>query len=134
MNFMQKHMITELREKGFSYAKIAEAMRLSENSVKSYCQRNNLGGVRTTDAELNTKLCAQCAKPIFTANKAKRFCSAKCRSAWWNAHTDKQDTANMKPVVCACCGKSFFCYICRPRKYCSHACYITARFKGGVAE
>jgi hypothetical protein len=134
MNFMQKRSIADLRGQGFSYAKIAEALRLSENSVKSYCQRNDLGGTRQTDAQIPTKLCAQCAAPMFALNKSKRFCSRKCRMAWWNAHGSPQETEKRKPVICAGCGAEFLAYACKPRKYCSHACYINARFKGGSAH
>ncbi|MDD7161200.1 MAG: hypothetical protein SPF69_06865 [Candidatus Ornithospirochaeta sp.] len=31
--------------------------------------------------------------------------------------------------VCTCCGSEFFSYR-RDRKYCSHECYIKARFRG----
>ena len=133
MNQMQKSRITDLRGQGFSYAKIAEAMGLSENSVKSFCQRNHLGGARIPNAELKMKLCRHCAAPLLVTatNKTKQFCSSKCRTTWWNAHHEQRNTGAMKSVACACCGKAFFCYACRPRKYCSHSCYIQDRFKGG---
>lgn len=39
------------------------------------------------------------------------------------------------PLICAECGKEFLSYGNRKRKYCSHACYIKARFqKGGCHD
>lgn len=39
------------------------------------------------------------------------------------------------PMVCAECGEKFLSYGNRERKYCSHACYIKARFgKGGYHD
>jgi len=34
----------------------------------------------------------------------------------------------MYPAVCVRCGKEFLSYGNRKRKYCSHDCYIKARF------
>jgi len=44
MKYLQKEQITQMRSEGFSYAKIAAALGISENTVKSFCRRNNLGG------------------------------------------------------------------------------------------
>lgn len=136
MTKTQKNRIAQLREQGFSYAKIAVAMGLSENSVKSFCQRNGLGGVRAPCSDLTLNLCHHCGETLLIspAHKNKKFCSSKCRAAWWNTHMDQRNTDAMKTVNCACCGKTFSCYVCRPRKYCSHNCYIEARFKGGAAK
>ena len=35
--------------------------------------------------------------------------------------------------ICPECGKEFTAYGNAKRKYCSHVCYIAARFKGGDA-
>ena len=41
MNTSQKQRIEFLRDKGESYASIADDLGISENTVKSYCRRNN---------------------------------------------------------------------------------------------
>jgi hypothetical protein len=129
MQKLPKNKIAALRGEGFSYAKIAEALGVSENTIKSHCQRNQLGGARTT-ADKELRLCAQCAAPLPVAlgNKSKKFCSPKCRSAWWNAHPEQRAGRGLRSVVCPSCGAAFECY--GDRKYCSHACYIAARFGG----
>ena len=43
----QKTLIQIYREKGMSYKEIADALVLSINTVKTFCKRNGLGGVRT---------------------------------------------------------------------------------------
>ena len=51
MNHQQKEDIRQMRAEGHSYAKIADRLGISENTVKSYCRRNNLGGVAFVIAE-----------------------------------------------------------------------------------
>ena len=43
MTTAQKQQIEFLRDKGESYATIAYDLGISENTVKSYCRRNNIG-------------------------------------------------------------------------------------------
>lgn len=58
----------------------------------------------------------------------RRFCSDTCRMKWWNKHpkADMPYTAN-----CACCGKEIQMRRKGERKYCSHRCYIAARYEDG---
>ena len=42
MNNIEREQIIALRAAGQSYARIAEALELSVNSVKSFCRRNAL--------------------------------------------------------------------------------------------
>lgn len=44
MNTAQKERIRQLRMEGVTYEKIADCLDLSVNTVKSFCQRNQLGG------------------------------------------------------------------------------------------
>ena len=37
-------MITRLRQAGYSYKEIADALKISINTVKSFCRRNGLTG------------------------------------------------------------------------------------------
>ena len=43
MTFQQKETIKQLREEGFSYAKIAEQLGISENTIKSFCRMTPRG-------------------------------------------------------------------------------------------
>ena len=65
--------------------------------------------------------------------KRKMFCSDACRVAWWNCHKDLVTRKAVYMIPCAGCGKVFKSYGNRNRKYCSHGCYINARF-GGHAQ
>jgi len=121
MNHQQKETVHRMREEGQSYTKIADLLGISENTVKSYCRRNSLGGVALVDGTF----CHQCGAPIkqTSGHRQKQYCSDKCRMAWWNAHPE---AVNRKPVrlfTCNTCGLSFEGRGNRERKYCSNACY-----------
>ncbi len=121
-----KEQITVLRRQGYGYSKIAEALSISENTVKSYCRRNGL----SFDALNNTAVCKQCGKPIIIKEKCKprQFCSDRCRVAWWNSHQRQSRTKTTYHFVCDKCGRPFESNGNKSRKYCSHDCYIAARF------
>ena len=48
MTIFQKEQLRCLRSEGKSYSKIADCLGISENTIKSYCQRNNLRGMHAT--------------------------------------------------------------------------------------
>lgn len=105
-----------------------EILGISDNTVRSFCRRNGLG-----DKSKNAVACKQCGKLIknIPKQKPKKFCSDACRNTWWNEH---QNCVNQKAnyeYTCACCGRHFTAYGNDHRKYCSHACYITDRFRKG---
>lgn len=132
MNDRQKRKITELREEGKSYAKIASLLEISENTVKSFCKRNNLGGDRTVMSPLvdEKHTCLCCGTPIrqVAGRKEKRFCSSFCRNKWWNSHLDEVNRKANYKFECPTCHKTFTAYGNKNRKYCCHACYILDRF------
>lgn len=78
------------------------------NTVKSYCQRNQLGGRKSTDS--NKHFCKQCGIEVKQTphRKLKKFCSDKCRMKWWNRHPEKLHRKSGKNIVCPICtgGKS----------------------------
>ena len=92
MTMQQKQQVQNLRHLGVGYKKIAGTLGISVNTVKSYCQRNNLNA--ESISAINSKrnlgegqdLCKQCDKLIIqkSKKKPKTFCSDKCRYAWWN--------------------------------------------------
>ena len=122
----QKGEILLLRKRGAGYGKIANALGISENTVKSCCRRNR----DSIKMQQGGHICPMCEKPVLQIpeRRGKKFCSAACRMKWWNRHT-----AMMKEnAVCSHCGKPF--HGRRGRKYCSHACYIAESFGGRHAS
>lgn len=106
----EKRRIGEMRAAGCSYIRIAAALNISVNSIKSYCRRHSLGAgmalqkaqpVRETHAlpELagpvlqEATSCEQCGNPVqqIAGRKRRRFCSEPCRLAWWAAHRSQMN-------------------------------------------
>ena len=121
MTASQKATVLFMRSKGLSFAKIAEKLDLSVNTIKSFCGRNKEG-----------QLCLCCGSSIQQPprTRIKKFCSDKCRMQWWNAHIKEVNRKAMYDFTCSCCGKTFQAYGNKHRKYCSRECYIRARFGG----
>lgn len=131
----QKEQIRRLRGSGYGYATIADALGLTKNQVSAFCRRDGIAG-STADGHagtINANCCRCCGKPLVQVpgRKESRFCSDPCRNRWWNAHLDQVNRKAVYEYTCACCGKPFSAYGNSHRKYCSHGCYIRARFKGG---
>ncbi len=132
----EKARIRQMRFEGMSYAQISSNLNISENTIKSFCRRNNLpvGGIilspdATPESKDNT-VCRHCGKQLRQnpKHKPKKFCSDACRRAWWKAHKENLDRKAIYHFTCACCGKVFESYGNNRRKYCGHACYIKDRF------
>jgi endogenous inhibitor of DNA gyrase (YacG/DUF329 family) len=127
MTRIPKEEIIHLRRDGFSYSKIAVALCISENTVKSFCRRNNLGGVfaAVNSDKQDGHFCRQCGKPLTASpqSKTKHFCSDRCRMAWWNAHPEAVSRKAIYRLTCAFCSQEFESYGNKSRKYCSRACY-----------
>lgn len=115
--------ILELRRQGLGYKTIAAITGYSVNTVKSACRRH---------PPVNEKVCLQCGVKVEQAphRKEKKFCSDKCRMAWWKEHPERLNRKAFYHLVCAHCGKPFDSYGNDHRKYCSRACYDAARRKG----
>lgn len=123
----QIRQLTIMRRDGAGYGRIAETLHISINTVKSWCRRHHLPGEGVSGS-----VCENCGRPItqVAGRKRKRFCSDKCRNAWWNSHLDLVKHKTTHTYVCPNCGKEFTVYGGRKRKYCCHACYIAHRFGG----
>ena len=143
MTLFQKEQVERMRSEGKSYSKIAACLGLSENTIKSYCQRNNLGGFFVTEKEPDREsknLCKNCGESIeqLPGRKTRKFCSDKCRMTWWNSHTEEVAKKSIYHLECQGCNKPFESYGNKNRKYCTHNCYISNRFmkrvelKGGT--
>ncbi len=128
----QKNLIDQLRKRGLGYKRISKELELNPNTVKAYCRRHPI----VTDANTTSLseggspflLCKQCKTIVeqTPGRKAKLFCSDSCRHKWWYAHADQNQGTAQYSYVCPTCGKNFRVY--GNRNYCSHACYIEARF------
>lgn len=135
----EKAQVAALRDAGNGYKKIAQALGLSVNTVKSHCRRK--GGGNGAVAENGKPLdsitaCENCGREIrqVPKQKRKRFCCDRCRNQWWNSHLDQVKRKAHYEIVCAGCKKTFTAYGNAHRKYCSHACYVRGRFGGGEHE
>ena len=136
MTTAEKSQISSLRLSGRSYKKIAVLLAMKESTVKSYCFRNHLSDKDIASLTAGSKnYCLQCGTHIEQQEKRKprRFCSDACRTKWWNGHRRLKCHKNPRTVKCLGCEKTFVLYGSQSRKYCSHQCYINARFGGGKA-
>ena len=129
MTTAQKQRIDFLRGRGESYAAIADDLSISENTIKSYCRRNKIGVAIKQEQPAATNTCANCGCPLrhTLGAKRKRFCSDKCRMAWWKAHPEAVNYKAVYRFVCPTCGGSFEAYGNANRKFCSRACFGAAR-------
>ena len=59
----QRQKITNLRSAGNGYKKISKLLDLSENTVKSFCQRRKLGGA-VVKSSAEVAVCKCCGKPV----------------------------------------------------------------------
>lgn len=131
----QKKLVQVYREKGMSYKEVADTLSVSINTIKTFCKRNGLGGVRTGTVGLGDGMvtaCRCCGKPVRQnpGRKQKRFCSDICRNKWWNNHLIDVDKKANYECICEYCGKTFISYGNSNRKYCCHRCYVSDRFGG----
>lgn len=127
----QKDLLIKLRTAGRSYTDIALTLGIPKNTVKSFCSRNRIiyGGQKIDDPYH----CRQCGRRLIQEpkHKTKRFCSDGCRQNWWNSHRELVVKRTAHKTICAHCGIEFISYQQENRKYCSHTCYIKARFGDG---
>ena len=129
----QKEQISILRASGISFGKIATTLGISVNTVKSYCKRNPIiAAPAPAPAPVQTERiahCPQCNAVLEQScgHRQKRFCSAKCRIAWWKAHLEQMERKKLFQIECRHCGTVFLQYGSRPRKFCSRGCYLAHR-------
>ncbi len=135
MTDQQKAKTMEMRNAGYGYTEIARELSVSRETVKSFCRRKSIavGSSVRRLPKLSDGLCPECGKSLvqIPGKKRKRFCSPDCRQAWWNKHPDQVGKKAFYQYICPTCGKAFSAYGNSSRKYCSHQCYVAARYKGG---
>ena len=133
MTTEEKQEISRLRKAGAGYTRIANELGINVNTVKTFCRRNGLTGDMPEQLPgITEQPCRQCGRPVvqYPGRREKKFCSDVCRNRWWNGHLGEAERENMATHPCPVCGSEFHAYGSRNRKYCSHACYIRARFGG----
>ena len=129
----QREQIVDLRKKGYGYRLIGQTLGLSRDTVRYFCKANGMAGIAENVLISDGAICPCCGGEILQAGgkgRRKKFCSEKCRREWWKKHPgagNKSESATYH-CTCATCGKEFTAYGNNHRKYCSHACYIHARF------
>ena len=129
----EKKQISELRASGYGYRRIAQAVGLSENTVKSFCKRHCPEPAADAPGNMESvSTCEACGRQLIQAphRKKKRFCSDRCRMEWWNAHLDQVKRKANYEFTCPVCKKAFTVYGNANRKYCSLDCYFDDRFGG----
>lgn len=133
MNFYQKERIAYLRSRGESYSAISADLGVSINTIKAHCRRHNLGETCKSKISDDENLCKSCGTPLThtPGAKKKRFCSDKCRMAWWGAHPEAVKRKAYYHFDCPVCGSEFESYGNKDRVYCSRACFATARRASG---
>lgn len=135
MTEYQREKTIEMRNAGCGYSEIAKELSISRDTIKTFCRRKNIedGCSDKVEKKENAACCSECGKPLVSTpgKKPKRFCNSVCRQKWWNAHQNLPGRKAIYEYVCPVCGKPFTAYGNSRRKYCSHDCYIKARFKGG---
>ena len=129
----QKSIIVKCRGNGMGYATIANKIGLKKDTVVAFCRRNGLTGNMAEKKRDMAGKCKECGAVLVqtAGTKTKIFCSAECRKKWWKEHPEMLNKKAVYAHVCAGCGQKFTAYGNSRRKYCSHACYITDRFRGG---
>ena len=84
----EKAQIRFLREKGYTYGKIAKILCLKRSTISSYCLRHHIrtANVEGLNKEANTEYrsCLRCNQLFLAqATSKQQFCSTDCRRRYW---------------------------------------------------
>ena len=128
MTDQERKLINEYRLDGLTKKQISELTGISTNTLKVHFRRNPLSLTAVAD---HKGLCRHCGKPLIQTphKKVKRYCSDRCRMAWWKENNAQLNKKAYYWIVCRQCGEVFESYGNPNRKYCSRACYALARKK-----
>ena len=101
MTNAEKKQVEALRREGFAYSAIAREMRLSVNTVKAHCQRNGVEPEQNfTRAENKLlTLCPFCGARIESNNRKKRFCSTRCRVAYFRQNHPDDNRGEVVVII-----------------------------------
>ena len=73
----QRMIVSALRAQGMGYGAIARKVRISENTVKSFCRRNAQKEDKLSVTGADEHRCLCCGAPVAqnACRKEKKFCS-----------------------------------------------------------
>lgn len=141
----EKNTVRRLREQGYGYKTISNITGIHRETIKSHLKRHpcEVGSAPPRPAQCQIKKtetkkteappsaetvpCKQCGEPFIPKRKGTLFCCDECRQKWWGKNKYKEG-GTPHTFKCLNCGKEFQAYVVKDRKYCSHDCYIEARF------
>ena len=120
MTEKEKRTILDMRAAGKQYKEISAELGIEVSALKVFVHRQKQPGVRK---------CAMCGKRLpDKARASQRFCSVKCKNAWWKKHPNEDENDKRVGRACTSCGKLFISY--NPNsKYCSRDCYYASKRK-----
>ena len=127
-----KKEIIAYRTKGYGYKRISKLTGINENTVKSFCRRNGLNGEKNVlRSNAVVTACFNCGASIRQTggHRPRKFCCDSCRNIWWNSHLDTVARKAFYEFQCTFCDRKFIAYGNAHRKFCSHECYVNARFR-----
>ena len=129
-----------MRLNGAGYKTIAAALggRVRRDNVRYFCKSHGLIGAKELiklnfDVHRDNPIfCKQCGLRLIRNRHSglKLFCSDKCRREWWKANPNDAAQTHKKVynLTCEYCHIKYISFGKSDRKYCSHDCYIKARF------
>ena len=128
MTDQERNQIRSYQLDGLTPKQISVLTGIAQNTVKVHCHRYPVSDADISD---HKGLCRHCGRPLIQTphKKAKRYCSDKCRMAWWKENEAKLNKKAFYRIVCQHCGSVFESYGKAGRKYCSRGCYAIARKK-----
>ena len=120
MTEKEKRTILDMRAAGKQYKEISAELGIEVSALKVFMHRQKHKDVRR---------CEQCKKVLpKDARKTRRFCSMKCKNAWWKKHPNQDGNDKRIEHACASCGRQFISYN-QNSKYCSRDCYYASKRK-----
>ena len=129
----EKNTVRKLREQGCGYKTISNINGIHYETIKSHLKRHPCVISPSSQCKKDTTgrivFCKQCGEPVKQdpKHRVRLFCCDECRHTWW-AKNKYREGGTPHTFKCLNCGKEFQAFVVKERKYCSHACYIEARF------
>ena len=101
----QINTINQMRRDGYGARKIAKSTGIPFETVKSHLRRH-------PDIPTDGDRCRYCGAQIQSTPKRRprKYCSDKCRLAWWKEHSDELNRKAFYPRICPNCGQSYMAY------------------------
>lgn len=122
MTDFQKIKIQELYKQGKGPSEISSIMNIDIEEIKTFLKRYK-------DADIGKPKCLYCGQELQNEYEIlnKKFCSLKCKNAWWTKNSDKCNRTFIEHT-CKFCGKKFSTRK-KTSMFCSRKCYADARKK-----